>query len=158
MPIKRNFVYINSHAAHFLHDKKMKKYITNKIGHSKWKACNEVMIPEILQEDFEIFTEAFFHGITTYQYTMLNEGGTFINPLLYGLTTDFELWNDVIHSEPDFYQNVTYVDIPYSVYKEVAEDDSLFVTEEEYMENSNKLTGMVEQLKSTYYPSNTILH
>ena len=152
------FVYINSHAAHFVKSFILKKYLNNKIGHNKWISCNEVIIPESLQVDKELFTESFFHGITTYQYTIISNGGTFVNPLLYGLTTDFIMWNDIIHTEPNFFQDVVYIDIPFEMYKEIAQNDTYFVDEEEYRETSNKIQTMVKKLKDTYYSTGTVLH
>lgn len=156
--IERILVYINSHAAHFIDKSVIKNFLNKKLETKKWVACTEVMIPEELRGNMSMMTENFFHGVSAYQYSMIYDGGTFINPMLYGLTTDFLMWNDVLHSEPDFYQDVVYIDVPYEVYEQAAWDSPSFVDKEDYEQSSQQIKDMVERIKQTYYPTGTVLH
>lgn len=155
---ERILVYINSHAAHFIDTSVIKNFLNKKLGTKKWTACNEVMIPDELKGDMSMLTENFFHGVSAYQYSMIYDGGMFVNPMLYGLTTDFLMWNDVLHSEPDFYQDVIYIDVPYEVYEQVAWDSPSFVDEDEYNQSAEHIKEMVNRIKTTYYPTSTVLH
>ena len=151
-------VYVNSHAAHFLTNPVLKRYLTKKLGSKSWIHCGDVLVPELLRENHDYMTENFFHGVSAQQFTMIHDGGTFINPMLYGLNSDFDLWNDILHDTPDFYQEILYVDIPYEVYGEIGKDDDYFVNEETYSEMSMMIEKMVNSIKNTYYPTAEVVH
>jgi len=151
-------VYVNSHIAHHLDKALMKKYLNGKIGNKSWEFFGDIIIPELLREDSSYMTDNFFHGISAHQFTMIQGGGTFVNPMLYGLHSDFSLWNDILHEKPDFYQEVIYIDVPYDIYKEVAKDDIYYVEEEVYGDMSKVIKDMVDKMKITYYSTSEELH
>jgi len=151
-------VYVNSHIAHHLDKPIMKKFINGKIGHKSWEFFGDIVIPEVLKDDPELLNEEFFNGVSTHQYTMIRKGGTFINPMLYGLHNDFSLWNNVLHNEPDFFQEVMYIDVPYDVYFEVAKDDVYFVDEQQYDDMSRTMTMMVDKMKDAFYITGKEIH
>lgn len=154
----RILIYLNSHIAHHLDKSVMKKYINNKIGHKNWEFFGDIIIPDLLREDSNYMTDNFFHGVSAHQFTMIQGGGTFVNPMLYGLHSDFSLWNDILHEKPDFYQEVIYIDIPYDIYNEVAKDDIFYVEEEIYSDMSRIIKDMVDKMKNTYYSTSEELH
>lgn len=152
----RILIYVNSHIAHHLDKSVMKKYLNKEIGHKNWEYFGDIMIPPLLKEDIDYMTDNFFHGISAHQYTMIQNGGTFINPMLYGLNSNFSLWNDILHERPKFVQEVLYIDVPYEIYKEVVgEDDIYFVDRDTYNDMSSSICEMVDRMKATYYKAPT---
>lgn len=154
----RILVYINSHAGHYLADAKMKKHVSMSLGHKQWKFFGDIIIPNLIKDNPSYLTENFFHGVSAHQHTMIQGGGTFINPMMYGLHNDFSLWNDVIHENPEFYQEIIYIDVPYGIYENVAKDDLYFVDEEVYNDMSNIINEMVDKMRITYYATDAKVH
>lgn len=157
----KTFVYINSFAAQVGHNHHVKNFLNRKIGNKQWTLCNEVLIPEQLKEiASDVINQDFFHGISTYQYTMMQAGGTFINPFLYGLNSDMTLWTDIIHNNTgNFFQNAVYIDIPYELFKEAAKDTIYFVEEDEYNQTSTFIEEITAGINKKYYPATrTQLH
>ena len=152
-------IYINSHIAHFLDKGKMKKFINSKVGHKNWTFFGDLYIPELLQYTENHIDDNFFHGASAHQYTMIRGGGTFINPMLYGLHSDFSLWCDILHHEPDFAQEVVYIDVPYDIYYEVAHDnDEFFVDEIKYNDMNEIIQEMVVKMQNTFYVTGKEIH
>ena len=149
-----NFVYINTYAAHFVNEGYLKRFIDKKLG-KHWNTMSDILIPVSVGED--IINDDFFHGVATAQFSAIQHGGTFINPMIAGFKTDFELWNGIVHKYPDFNQNVTYLDIPYSLYKTV-EDDVDVVSEQDYDENSSDMIELVKDLEEEFYYSMKVQH
>ena len=156
----RILIYMNSHVAYHLDKSVMKKFINNKIGNKNWEFFGDVLVPNLFKNaPDEYLTEDFFHGVATHQYTMIQKGGTFINPMLYGLHNDFAVWNEILHGEPDFFQEVLYIDVPYDVYHEAAKDnDEYYVDETRYNDMSTTIDVMVEKMKETFYLTGNELH
>lgn len=151
------FIYINSHAAFYINKSNMKKYLNKQIGNKNWLAFSDLIIPEVIKSDKSYITDNFFHGISAHQYTMIYKGGTFINPMLYGLHNDFDLWNDIIHEEPEFFKEVIYIDIPYDVYTmSLVDADEYIVDEEDYHTMSDTISRMVEKIQEVYYYKNGV--
>ncbi len=152
-------IYINSHVAHFLDQSKMKKFINKKVGHKNWTFFGDLYISELLQDEGIHIDENFFHGVSAHQYTMIRGGGTFINPMLYGLHNDFSLWSDILHNEPDFSQEVLYIEVPYDIYYEVAHgDDEFFVDEDRYNDMNNVIAEMVVKMQRAFYVTGKEIH
>jgi len=144
-------IYVNSHVAHHLNHPILKKYLNNKIGHNKWVGFGDIIIPELIKDTPEYLTDNFFHGISAHQFTMIKKGGTFINPMLYGLHNDFDMWNDILHEEPDFFKEVVYIDVPFVLYDEVVTEDDYKVNEEKYNDMNKIIENMVHDIRKVYY-------
>lgn len=151
---EKTFVYINTFAAHYANEGFMKRFLDKKIG-KPWNAMSDVLIPRSL--DDRMIKEQFFHGVATAQFSMIQDGGTFINPMIAGFKTDFDTWNDIVHKYPDFVQNVIYLDIPYSLYK-VVDDGADGISEEDYNMNSDNMKKLVADLEKEFYVSTKIMH
>lgn len=151
-------IYINSHVAYHLDKSSIKKYLNNQLGHKSWIGFGDVLMPEELKQNPEYLTENFFHGVSAHQYTMIKNGGTFINPMLYGLNSDFNMWNDILHEESDFFQEVMFIDVPYEMYEQVADEDEYLIDEEGYDHMTNMITNIVERIKATYYHRDEQVH
>ena len=152
-------VYINSHVAHFLDQGKMKKFINSKIGHKNWTFFGDLYVSELLQDEGIHIDDNFFHGVSAHQYTMIRSGGTFINPMLYGLHSDFSLWSDILHNDPEFEQEIVYIDIPYDIYYDVAHgSDEYFVDETKYNDMSQNISGMVVKMQDVFYVTRKEIH
>ena len=153
MKREKTFIYINSFAAQVGNNHHIKNFLNKKIGNKSWTMCNEVLIPEQLKQNAgDVINEDFFHGISTHQYTLMQDGGTFINPFLYGLNSDMTVWTDIIHDTQDFFQNTVYIDIPYELFKEAAKDTIFYVDEEEYNQTSTFIQDITKGINKKYYP------
>jgi len=153
MPNTTTFIYINSLAAEVADNHRIKNFLNKKIGNKSWQLCHEVLIPEQLEEQAgDVINEDFFHGIATHQFTLMKDGGVFINPFLYGLNSNVLIWTDIIHDSQDFFQNTIYIDIPYDLFKEAAKDTVYFCDEEEYTVTSDHIKGITEGINKKYYP------
>ena len=153
----RDFIYINNMAARHVEDKNLRKFLNEKIGHKNWKAYNELHIPAQFGDDESTLNESFFHGVAVHQFTMIRQGGTFINPMLYAMNFDFKIWNHILHNEADFRQHVRYIDVPYELYAQAVKD-SPPVSEEDYKEVSQNLINMVKKIKDDFYVNSDTLH
>jgi len=145
----KNLVYMNTFAEDIIHKKSVKKFVDNKIG-KKWKSMGYVMIPNDLEED--MINEDFFNGVSAQQFFDINtSGGTFINPMLTGYQSNFNMWNNILHRDNTFEQSISYVDVPYEVY---ALNNDTAVDEYDYNENSKKLKQLVSDIKISLYNDN----
>jgi hypothetical protein len=144
-------------AARHVHNKILKKFLDKKIGHRNWLAYNELHIPAQFGDTSETLTEDFFHGVAVSQFTMIQRGGTFINPMLYAMNMDFKTWNHILHNEPDFRQHIRYIDVPYEIYAQ-AVTESAPVKEEDYALVSESLIKMVDKIKDDFYVNSHLVH
>lgn len=144
-------IYINSHVAYYTKKPILKKFLNKKIGHNKWFSFGDILIPDLIRDVPEYITDNFFHGISAHQYTMIQNGGTFVNPMLYGLHNDFNLWNNIIHEEPDFFKEVIYINVPYDMYTELCDDDEYKVNESIYNDMSKLIEDITVGIRKEYY-------
>ena len=102
-------------------------------------------------------SDDYYHGVAISQFTMMTKGGTFINPLIAGLTTDFKQWAGVVHEDTSFNQTMLYIDIPYEVYFQSVTDNNERPREEkEYEAISLSMKGLVDDLQAVMYMNQTV--
>ncbi len=154
MTNEKTFIYINSFAAQVGDNHHIKNFLNKKLGNKNWTIYDDVIIPEQLKTKAgkDVIDENFFHGIATHQYTLMRDGGTYINPFLYGLNSNVGIWTDIIHDTLDFFQNTIYIDIPYELFKEAAKDTIFFVEEDEYNSTSEYIREITAGINNKYYP------
>jgi len=148
-------VYVNNHAAHHLDNDIIKEYLNAELECDDWYGFGDVNVPTMFKDNPDFLTQNFFHGISTQQYTIIEKGGIFVNPFLYGMYSDIELWNNILHTDKDFYQEVMYIDIPFEIFKQAVDGK---ITQAQYEESSEMVIDVVDKIKENYYLMHRSIH
>lgn len=152
----KHLIYINSVASLLTTNRVMKKFLNEKLRGKNWICFDEGLetVPDSL--DLPISND-YYHGVAISQFTMMAGGGTFINPLIAGLSTNFNQWAEAIHDVSSFNQTVLYVDVPYDVYfHSITDNKELPMEEEDYKAISRSMVNLVTDLQASEHMNKTI--
>lgn len=140
------YVYVNSFVTSFNFDNEVTDTI-KKIGKlDDLQTFNNRFedVPDELLDLSEDAYNGFINGIVYSQYINSCDTGTFLNPLLMGLSMDYATWFSIMKND-DINREIVYVDVPYETYCELV-PKSIHTTKEEYDSHSNAVNKMVNAL------------
>ena len=151
------YVFVNSYLVKFADDPRLESYIREKIGDQKTDIVfHENDFQKMLQDNNDpLFNDMlnspnFYHGFSLCQIneTIKRPGEKIhVNVGGYGIFLDPQLWCTMLKMD-DFNVVIDYIEIPYDFYIELAKDEKLPITLEEYNYNAVYISSAVERLSN----------
>lgn len=141
------FVYVNSYLTSFDFDEDVIDTIKKIGGLDDLVTYNNRFedVPNELINGSEEAYNGFIDGLTYSQYANSEQIGTYLNPLLIGLSLDYNKWFKIMKKD-DIQRDIVFVDIPYKTYCELV-PSSLHTSEEDYNKHSNAIKRLANALQ-----------
>lgn len=147
----RILVYINGFACLFYDSPQIKKYLEENIDVKNFTVFSRLKNVPVVDIDAIMGVsrdpESFFQGIALSEYEHVRKnGGVYINAMACGIINNPIVWKSVLNNS-SMKQKILYIDIPYDIYKEVAEDKA--VSEEEYKKQNTIMSEIINDIKDS---------